>query len=636
MSYARLDDGGGEEESEKLAGGAHIELSPLKPPTPTSTSTPPKRHGQGRFFKTPHALHGGISIAAGATMMLFGYEQGVFGGIIVGHSFLSYFQHPSPAQQGWVTACYDLGCFAGALLALFIGETLGRRRMLLVFTVIMASGIVLQTAAGSMDMMVWGRIVAGIGNGGNTATAPVWHVETAHHSAKGMAVVKEMAVNILGFAIASFITLACSPLLTEAQWRFPLGIQLLFVVVILVLVAMLPESPRWLLSRNRDAEAKHVMLLLNSHDIEAEFESIRQSVQAEQAAQASWVQLFHGGRATRRVALGMLLQSFQQLSGVNVLGYYLPVVLHRSVGLPELTARWVSAANAVSYFFAASASVAWIDRVGRRPLLMGGAAAMSLAFLGVGVGVGVGDAMPGNAVPGTVATVFIWFFFTSFASGWLSVPWLYPAEVNSLGMRTKGAALATACDWLFNWAVVQATPPGITHLGWGFYMIFAVLNAVFVPVIYFLVVETRGRRLEDMDAWFDANKSWFVHRADHFVHEKGQRKVVSDHLFRSIGIADDQEAMMEAFDGSDFESLVSDDEETRPSGAPLPMKLELGLVLDPEPEPELDLEMDLGMDLEMEPRLELGGCSLRRGEQVLGSDIKHSVQARVKLGADVL
>ncbi|KAI7132100.1 hypothetical protein KC316_g16979, partial [Hortaea werneckii] len=178
-----------------------------------------------RFFKSSRALHLAISVAAGTVMTLFGYEQGVFGGIIVGDDFLEYFHNPSPAMQGFVTSVYDLGCFGGAVIALFVGEKLGRKRMLLLFTVIMGAGILVQTACHNMTTMVWGRLIAGIGNGGNTATAPVWHVETSHASVKGKAVVQEMAVNVLGFVISNFVTLAFSGLSTEAQWRFPLGIQ---------------------------------------------------------------------------------------------------------------------------------------------------------------------------------------------------------------------------------------------------------------------------------------------------------------------------------------------------------------------------------------------------------------------------
>ncbi len=125
-------------------------------------------------------------------------------------------------------------------------------------------------------------------------------------------------------------------------------------------------------------------------------------------------------------------------------------------------------------------------------------------------------------------------------------------------MRTKGAALATACDWLFNWVVVQSTPPGIEHLQWGFYMIFAVLNATFVPPVYYFVVETKGRRLEDTDRWFEANRAWLVHKADHSVDNGGAR---SSDDYRSRAGADN-EAMMKAFEEAELESLASEDLDT--------------------------------------------------------------------------
>ncbi len=293
MSYTRIDEEDGLEPAESV--------TPLQAKDPSIAP-------QAKYGFNTRRTHWLIFVAAGTVMCLFGYEQGVFGGIIVGHEFQEYFHHPSPSLTGFVTSVYDLGCFVGALFTLLVGEWLGRKRMLIVFTVIMTSGIFLQTVAHSMNHLIWGRFIAGIGNGGNTATAPVWHVETSHDHAKGQAVVREMVVNVLGFVLSNGITLGFSRLNTEAQWRFPLGIQLIFSAIILILVPCLPESPRWLLARGQDAEAKTVLARLSEENVEAEFTGIRDAVREEQAVQASWAQIFRGGLATRRLLLGMLLQ----------------------------------------------------------------------------------------------------------------------------------------------------------------------------------------------------------------------------------------------------------------------------------------------------------------------------------------
>ena len=139
------------------------------------------------------------------------------------------------------------------------------------------------------------------------------------------------------------------------------------------------------------------------------------------------------------------------------------------------------------------------------------AAAQSLAFLGVAISTEVGH----DLTSGIIATVCISIYFIAFGFAWIAIPWLYPAEINSLSMRTKGAALATACDWLFNYLVVQTTPIGMHYLHWGIYLIYALFNAAFVPIVYYLVVETAGRSLEQIDRWFELNPGWLVHKADH-------------------------------------------------------------------------------------------------------------------------
>ncbi len=142
------------------------------------------------------------------------------------------------------------------------------------------------------------------------------------------------------------------------------------------------------------------------------------------------------------------------------------------------------------------------------------AAAQAVAFLGIAISTEIGHDN-GALIPGIVATVFITLYFLAFGFGWVAIPWLYPAEINSLSMRTKGAALATACDWLFNYFVVQTTPIGIHYLHWGLYLVYAILNASFVPVVYYLIVETAQKSLEEIDQWFTLNPGWLVHKSGH-------------------------------------------------------------------------------------------------------------------------
>lgn len=163
------------------------------------------------------------------------------------------------------------------------------------------------------------------------------------------------------------------------------------------------------------------------------------------------------------------------------------------------------------YMLATAACILFIERLGRRPLLMSMAALQAVAFLGISISTEVSHDR-GSHIPGIIATVFICLFFVAFGFGWVATPWLYPAEVNSLSMRTKGAALATAMDWIFNYFVVQTTPIGIEYLKWGLYLFYAILNALFVPLIYFLIVETAGKSLEQIDRWFAQNPGWLVHR----------------------------------------------------------------------------------------------------------------------------
>ncbi|EMR67778.1 putative hexose carrier protein [Eutypa lata UCREL1] len=191
----------------------------------------------------------------------------------------------------------------------------------------------------------------------------------------------------------------------------------------------------------------------------------------------------------------------QQFGGINALNYFFTIILTQNVGLNELLARILTGCNATSYMISSACAFWIIDRFGRRSLMLTGLSLQSLAYVMVAIALGMQSTAPFEW--GIVAVSFLFFYYAAFGCTWGMVPWVYQSEVNSLAMRTVGAAAATSTNWLFGFVCTQFTPTGIANIGYRFYIIFAIFNLAFIFVVYFLYPETANRTLEDLDAYFD-------------------------------------------------------------------------------------------------------------------------------------
>ncbi|KAK1965475.1 general substrate transporter [Colletotrichum sublineola] len=470
-----------------------------------------------------------VTVACATDMTLFGYDQGVFGGVIVTNDFLETMGIVGNDKlQSAVTAIYDIGCFLGAISTIWIGERWGRKNTILVGTTIMSVGAILQTAAFGLPQMFVGRVIAGIGNGINTSTAPVWQGETSKASWRGKLIVIEMIMNIFGFSLSNWVTFGFSSLTGSVAWRVPLAFQFLFIIILYGTVPWLPESPRWLIAKGRVAEAEQILADLEDRPvddayIQTQSKDIQWAVDYERENTVPWSELLRGrtgetaGTGTiRRLILGMGTQAMQQFSGINVTSYYLPLVLINSVGLSNNLARLLAACNSVSYLLFSLIGIPNVERWGRRKMMMYAAFGQFVCYAVITVCIrynemdGLAPEIQSQWAKASIAFFFLYYVF--FGIGWQGVPWLYPTEINSLSMRTKGAALGTATNWIVNFMVVEITPPGISALGWKFYIIWTVFNFSFVPIVYFFYPETSDRSLEDLDRFFAENQSILVFR----------------------------------------------------------------------------------------------------------------------------
>ncbi|KAJ5408032.1 Major facilitator superfamily domain general substrate transporter [Penicillium cosmopolitanum] len=461
-----------------------------------------------------------LTVACATDMMLFGYDQGVFSGVVVTPDFLEVHDLVGPSKTtvlSTVAAIYDIGCFFGAILAFTLGERLGRKKSILLGTVIMAVGTILQASSYSLPQMFVGRIVLGLGNGINTATAPIWQTETTPAKWRGKLVILDLGLNVGGYCIVNWINYGLSFHQGAIAWRLPISLQLIFIAVLLSTIPWLPESPRWLMTQTREAEAMQVLACVEATSpddplIITQRDEIKFSITYELENAVPWRDLLRRNKSDntktlRRLLLGAGTQAMQQFQGINIMSYYLPFVLMNSVGLSESMARLLTACNATSYFVFSCAAAAIVERVGRRGLMMLSGFGQLISFLVITILLYLAER---DTVYATASVAFFFLFHIAFGMGMLGVPWLYPTEINSLPMRTKGAAVSTATNWITNFAIVEITPIGIQSIGWKFWIVWTVLNAVFLPVIYFLYPETANRTLEDMDAYYRSDPSLIV------------------------------------------------------------------------------------------------------------------------------
>lgn len=181
-----------------------------------------------------------------------------------------------------------------------------------------------------------------------------------------------------------------------------------------------------------------------------------------------------------------------------MVAYYLPIVLVRSFGFSNRLALILSAVDSISLMFWGGMAAFLIDRVGRRKLMLMGAFMNSVCFSMAAMGLSFGT--PKMDI---LAVTFIFLYYVFYGMSFLSIPFMYPSEINSQRMRNTGSSFATLVNWLGVYIVVLITPDGIANIGWKFYLIFGIINFSFLPFIYYFYVETANLSLEEIDRVFE-------------------------------------------------------------------------------------------------------------------------------------
>ncbi|KAF2097181.1 general substrate transporter [Rhizodiscina lignyota] len=464
---------------------------------------------------------------------LFGFDISSMSGVLGTNAYKNYFNNPVSYRQGGITASMPAGSLVGALASSFIADRFSRKAAIQISSIIWIVGAILQTASNGVALLCVGRVVAGLSIGIASAVVPVYQAEIAPKEIRGRVVSLQQWAITWGILIQYFIQYGASfagggpnnPTQGTAAFRIPWGVQMFPGVILFFGMFFFPYSPRWLASRDRWEEAIRVLANLhgkgdvNHPKVLAEYQEIEEALRFEREEAVSSFKALFEPRIAKRVVLGMSIQAWSQLCGMNIMMYYIVYIMEgANIGDPLLTASIQYIINVALTLPA----IIWLDKFGRRPaLLLGSFGMMTFLFVSGGLQGAYGSPNP-HTPPDNLKDIswillnhrsvskavvaMSYLFVATFATTWGPTSWTYPSEIFPSKVRAKAVSLATASNWAWNCALAFAVPPLLWSINWKMYMIFAAFNGAAFIHMFLTAPETKGKTLEEMDEVFDSGR----------------------------------------------------------------------------------------------------------------------------------
>ena len=448
-----------------------------------------------------------IAVAAALGGFLFGYDTAVVNGTV---GALERHFKADPGRLGFAVASALLGSAVGALIAGRVADRWGRiPAMKLTALLFAASSIGSGIAESLLTFSTW-RFLGGIAVGAASVIAPAYIAEVAPARIRG----RLGSLQQLAIVTGIFLALGVNDIIAHTAgspdapfwfgipaWRWMFYVEVLPAVVYGLAAFFLPESPRFLVKSGRAPQAANVLMKIGDPDVSDRIREIQQTIGSERPSRLADLRAPKGGLLPI-VWVGIGLSVFQQFVGINVIFYYSTALWH-SVGFTESDSMRISTITGIINIVTTLIAIAFVDRFGRRPLLIAGSIGMTLtlgamAWLFAHAGVDTNGAPVLAGTSGTAALVAANLYVFAFGFSWGPIVWVLLGEMFNNRIRGAALALAAAAQWIANW-LVTLTFPGLSKAGLGFayglYTAAAALSLVFVARF---VRETKGRTLEEM------------------------------------------------------------------------------------------------------------------------------------------
>ncbi|WOE75516.1 sugar porter family MFS transporter [Alterisphingorhabdus coralli] len=440
---------------------------------------------------------------------LFGYDSGVINGTVDG---LQQAFDSDSVGTGFNVASMLLGCALGAFAAGRMADVFGRRRILLVSAALFLISAWGSGIAGGSTEFVFYRLLGGLAVGAASVLAPVYISEVTPASLRGRLSSIQQIMIIVGLTAAflsNYIIAGAAGASTEIwwagyeAWRWMFWAELIPAGIFLFALLVIPESPRFLVSKGEDAQAEAVLAnVVGPDQAPAKVDAIRTTLSEDHRPQMSDLIDKNSGKIRTIVWVGIGLAVFQQLVGINVVFYY-GAVLWQAVGFSEADALKINILSGTLSIASCLAAIALIDRIGRKPLLLIGSAGMVITLGAMAIAFSSGSFVDGalqlSDGAGLVALIAANAYAALFNFSWGPVMWVMLGEMFPNQIRGSGLAVSGFAQWAANFGITLSFPVLLAGIGLaGAYGLYALAALISVFFVWIMVRETRGMELEEM------------------------------------------------------------------------------------------------------------------------------------------
>lgn len=439
-----------------------------------------------------------VSVVAAVGGLLFGYDTAVIAGAI---GFLQIKFELSPAMTGWAASSAIWGCVFGAMFAGYLSDRFGRKKILLITAILFAVSSVGSAVPTNLTEFVLARFVGGLGVGAASILSPLYISEISPARIRGTLITLYQVAIVVGvnliYIINYFITgMGDEEWNVNTGWRYMVGSEVVPSVIFFFLLLLVPESPRWLTKMGKEKAASDILNTVNGDTRGTEIlGEIKESLNEEKG---TFAELFGPG-LKKAMTIGIMLAIFSQITGINSIIYYAPEIF-KSAGFGTEYAFLQTVIIGIVLTIFTFVAVIFIDKTGRRKLLLWGVFGMSICLLAIGMVYYL------NWTRGPWLLVFILGFIACFGASLGPIPWVMMAEIFPNKTRGLAMSVSVLILWLSIVVITQFFPILLKTIGGAYtYWLFGINSFILLVFIWKKIPETKGKTLEEIE------KNWKKH-----------------------------------------------------------------------------------------------------------------------------